>query len=101
MTKLLAELTVALAADGAAGAVEVCHLKALPLTAARMTELMQELYRRRVTEQHGRFAEFFELLRGNEIRAGYSQADEKTPTTCFVTPACLTAAFTSRCTAER
>ncbi len=41
MTKLLAELTVALAADGAAGAVEVCHLKALPLTAARDPKLPQ------------------------------------------------------------
>lgn len=41
MTKLLAELTVALASDGPAGAVEVCHLKALPLTTARDPKLPQ------------------------------------------------------------
>ena len=38
-TKLLAELTVALANGNPAAAVEVCHLKALPTTAQKLADL--------------------------------------------------------------
>ncbi len=38
----------------------------LPLTPARMAELMKELYRRLVLEQSHRFAEFFEHLRASD-----------------------------------
>jgi protein-tyrosine phosphatase len=38
----------------------------LPLTPARMAELMRELYRRLITERSDRFAEFFEHLRAAE-----------------------------------
>lgn len=40
-TKLVAELTVVLAASGPLSAVEVCHLKALPLTAEKLAGLPQ------------------------------------------------------------
>ena len=47
--KLVAELTVAIAASGPVAAIEVCHLKALPLTAEKLPGLPQVVSAKRTS----------------------------------------------------